>query len=59
VVGAAQARLFVAAEEQRRAAVRAVVLDKADVAGGVSESDQLFAEKENADGVRVRLWQLR
>ena len=50
VVDAAQAGFFVAAEEQGRAAVRAVVLDQADLAVGVAEGDELLAEEQDPHG---------
>ena len=58
VVDAAQAGFFVAAEEQRGAAVRAVVLEQADLAVGIAEGDELFAEQHDAARVAVRLRQL-
>src|SRR5205823_1720286 len=54
VVDAADASLLVAAEEQRGAAVGAVVLNQADLARGVAVADQIFAEQPYAQWVAVR-----
>jgi hypothetical protein len=48
VVDAAQAIFLVAAEEQGSAAVRAGVLDDADLAGRGPEADQVLAEQAQA-----------
>jgi hypothetical protein len=48
VVDAAQALFLVAAEEQRRAAVRAGVGDHADLAGGQAEGDEVLAQQTDA-----------
>src|SRR4029077_13505565 len=45
-IGAAQTRLFIAAEEQRRATVRAAMVENADLAVGVTKRDQLLAEQQ-------------
>jgi hypothetical protein len=58
VVHAAQALLFVPAEEQGRAAVRAVVLDQPDLAGRDAEGDEVLAEEPHADGRAVTLREL-
>src|SRR5207302_11509683 len=58
-IDAAQAGLFVAAEEQRGTAMRAVVLKQPDVAVRVAKADQLLAEQQDAQGVRVRGRHLR
>ena len=55
VVDAAQAALLVATEEQRRAAVRTERADHADLAVGVAEGDQVFAQGARANRVAVRL----
>ena len=56
VVHAAQAGLLVASEEQRRAAMRAVVgCIKPDLAVGVAESDQLLAQQQHSHRIAVRL----
>ena len=49
VVDAAQAVLVVAAEEHRRAAVRAVRIDQADAAVGVTEGDEVLVEDLDLD----------
>jgi hypothetical protein len=53
VIHAAQAALFVAAEEQWRAAVRAIRIEDADFAVGVPKSDQILAEGTCADRISV------
>ena len=45
VIGAADAVILVAAEKQRRQAVRAEMIHDADAAGRVAERDQLLAEQ--------------
>ena len=55
VVDAADAAFLVAAEEQRRAAVRAAVVHDADAAGAVAKRDQLLAEQHQAHGRAVAL----
>jgi hypothetical protein len=45
VIGATDAVILVAAEEQRRQAVRAEMIHDADAAGRVAERDQLLAEQ--------------
>ena len=54
VVDAAQAGFFIAAEEQRRAPMRAVALDQAGLAVGVAEADQLLAEQHYPQRIGVR-----
>ncbi len=49
VVHAAHAALFVAAEEHRRAAMRAERVDQADVAVRIAKGDQIFAQQADAD----------
>ena len=49
VIDAAQTAFLVAAEEQRRAAVRAEFVDQADAALGVTERDEVLAEQADAD----------
>src|SRR5205823_9522915 len=58
VVHATQAALFVTREEQRGAAVWAVVLEQPDLALRVAEGDQLFAEQQDTHRVAVGSWQL-
>src|SRR5260370_972364 len=53
VVDAAQARLLVAPEEQRRAAVRAVVGDKAGRAVGIAPGNEVLAQHADADRVAI------
>ena len=53
------ARALVAAEVQRRAAVRAVLLHQADPAAGVAERDQVLAEQPHPGGRAARLRDLR
>jgi len=53
VIDAAKSGPFVASEEQRSAAVRAVVLDEADFAVAVAERDELLAQHQDADGIAV------
>ena len=45
VIGAANAFLLVAAEEQRGAAMRAAMIEDADTAQAVANRDQFFAEQ--------------
>src|SRR5439155_9483974 len=58
VVHAAQAFFLVTAEEEGRAAVRAVVLDEPDLAGRHPEGDEVLAEEPDADGRAVPLREL-
>jgi hypothetical protein len=58
VVNATQAALFVATEEETRAAMRTVLIEKADLAVRVAESDQVFAKDAKSNGVRIGRWQL-
>src|SRR6185312_2039231 len=44
VIDPAQAAFLVAAEEQRRGAMRAALIDEADAALRIAESDELLAE---------------
>jgi hypothetical protein len=48
VIDAAQAALLVAAEKQRRAAVRTAMVHDADAAIRVAEGNQFFAEQHQA-----------
>ena len=54
VVNAAQAALFVAAEEKRRAAVRTVLVEQTDPALAVAKGDEVFTEQAHAD--RRAVW---
>ena len=58
MIDAADAALFVAAEEERRAAMRTVVLDEADRAVAIAERDQVLAEQPHAQWVAVGVGQL-
>ena len=58
VVHAAQRRVLVAAEVQRRAAVRAVLLHQADPAAGVAERHQVLAEQPHPGRRAARLGDL-
>ena len=58
VVDAAQAALFVPAEPQRDAAVRAELVEQADPPLGVTEGNESFAEGLYSDWLSVRLCQL-
>src|SRR5262245_561193 len=58
VIDAAQPALFVAAEEQVRAAVRALGLDQAHAALRIAERDQLLAEQLHADRRAIGLGKL-
>ncbi len=55
VVDAAQSFFFIAAEEQRRAAVRAVVGDQAELVARGPERDQVLAEEAQAHWCRRRV----
>ena len=59
VIDAAQAAFLVAAEEQRRAAMRAIRVDQADTPLRVAEGDQVLAEQAHAHRRAVALRQLR
>ena len=48
VIDAAEAALFIAAEEQRRGAVRAVLVEQADAALAVAEHDEPLAHQLHA-----------
>jgi hypothetical protein len=48
VIGAADAVILVAAQEQRRQTVRAQVVHDADAATSIAEGDQLLAEQHQA-----------
>ena len=48
MIEAAQSVFFVTTEKQRGAAVRAHVIDQADLAIGVAEGDEIFAEQSHA-----------
>ena len=58
VVDAADRLIFVAAEVQRRAAVRAVLLHQPDPPGGVPEGDQVLTEQPDPGGRAARLGDL-
>ena len=58
VVDAAQALLLIAAPEQGRAAMRAVAVQHADLAGGIAEGDQVLAEDAELNGRAVGVGQL-
>src|SRR5262245_34165470 len=49
VIDAAQAALFVAAQKQRGAAVRAAMIHHADATGAVAKGDQLLAKQQQAN----------
>jgi hypothetical protein len=49
VVNAAQAAFFIAAEEKRRAAVRAVFAEQTNFSFAIAKRDQIFAEQTDAD----------
>jgi hypothetical protein len=55
VVSAADAVLLITAEKERSAAVRAELVDEADLAIGVAEREQLLAEHLGAHLRAVRL----
>ena len=59
VIDAAHARFFVASEEKRGTAMRAVCGQQANRAVGVAERNQVFAEQPHAHGIAVRVRQLR
>src|SRR5262249_17809052 len=50
--------LFVTTEEERRAAVRAVILDQTDLTGRGAEGDEILAEEPDPDGCAVFLRKL-
>src|SRR5262249_6089620 len=58
VVHAADPFLFVTAEEERCAAMWAVILDETDLAGRGAEGDQVLAEEPDPDGRAVLLRKL-
>ena len=58
VIDAAQPVLLVAAEPQRRAAMRAELVDHADLAVGGAEGDEVLAQEPHADRRAIRLRQL-
>ncbi len=58
VIDAAQPALLVAAEEQRRGAMRAALVEQADAAVGVAEQHQVLAQEPHAHRRRVRLGDL-
>jgi hypothetical protein len=58
MIGAAEAVLLVAAEIERRAAVRAELVDKADLSRGIAERQKLLAEDLHALLRPVRLGNL-
>ena len=53
VIDAAQTALFVAAEEQRRGAVRTALVQKPNAAAGVAEKHEVLAQQPHADRRRV------
>jgi hypothetical protein len=53
VVDAAQATLLVAAEEQRRTAVRAAMVEDADAPGGIAERNQRLAQQHQPQRIAV------
>jgi 2-oxo-4-hydroxy-4-carboxy--5-ureidoimidazoline (OHCU) decarboxylase len=55
VIDTAQAALFVAAEEERRAAVSAVLAEQPDLAVRIAKGDQVFAEKSDTNRGTVGL----
>ena len=57
MVDAANAALFIAPEVERRATVRAVRLQDADLATGVAKRDQVLAEQTQAHRRTIRLGQ--
>src|SRR5207248_122594 len=54
VVHTAQAVFLVPAEEQGSSTMWAVVLDQSDVAAGVAEGNELFAEHQDPQRITVR-----
>src|SRR5215475_12233208 len=58
VIDAAQALLLVATEEERGAAMRALALNQADLAGRDAEGDQVLAQEPDPNGRPVRIRQL-
>jgi len=48
VIDASQAALLISAEEQRSAAMSAVVGQQADAAVGIAEGDQLLAKEHHS-----------
>jgi len=54
VVHTPQATLFIAAKEQRRAAMRTIGIHQARAPLGVPEQDEVFAEYLHADRLAVR-----
>src|SRR5215208_5580220 len=54
VVDAAQPRLLISAEEQGCAAVRAVVLNEANLASGVAKSDEVLTHEADAQWIAIR-----
>src|SRR4051794_19790372 len=57
VVHASEAGLFVATEEQRRSAMRAVVLDQSNLTVRGAKADQIFAEQAHPEWRPVRFGQ--
>ena len=55
VIDTTDAALFVAAKEERGAAVRAAVIHDADAARGVAKGDQLFAKRQQPQRIAVGL----
>jgi hypothetical protein len=50
VIDAAQAALFIAAEEERSRAVGTALMQQADPAACVAKKDEIFAQQADADG---------
>ena len=59
VIDAAQAAFLVAAEEQRRAAMRTIGIDQTNLALAVAEGDQVFAEQPHAQRRAIRVPEAR
>jgi len=53
VVDAPQSSFFVPPEEQRRATMRAVILNQANLAVRVAEANQLLPQEQDAQRVAV------
>jgi hypothetical protein len=53
VIHASEAGFFIAAKQERGAAMRTVVLDHTDLAIRVAESNQVFPEKTHAQRVAI------
>ena len=55
VIDTTNSALFIAAKEERGAAVRAAVIHDADAARGVAKRDQLFAKRQQPQRIAVGL----